>query len=103
MKRRPALATAIGVSASVFISILTFGFLWMDSERRAAEDREEQQALTAKAAKKAEDEAKAREKQETLAAIDARNAADKEKRLRTEADQQRLCASATSRGPGSRR
>jgi serine/threonine protein kinase len=39
-RRRPALASLIGVSILAVVSLLTFGALWLDSERRGAEDRE---------------------------------------------------------------
>jgi len=39
-RRRPALAALVGVSVLAVISLLTLGGLWLDSERRTAEERE---------------------------------------------------------------
>jgi tetratricopeptide (TPR) repeat protein/tRNA A-37 threonylcarbamoyl transferase component Bud32 len=91
VKRRPALATAVGVSALAVISIVTFGFLWLDSERRAAEDREEQQAELAQTADKLAKEARQREIQEALGKKAAEKAA-KEAKERATAEEKRAIA-----------
>jgi tetratricopeptide (TPR) repeat protein len=47
IKRRPALATLIGVSCLAVVGILTFGGLWLNAERQAAQEREHQQTAAA--------------------------------------------------------
>src|SRR5262249_41374409 len=46
-RRHPARAALVAVSVLALVSVLTFGVLWLDSERRAAEEREGQQARVA--------------------------------------------------------
>jgi serine/threonine protein kinase/tetratricopeptide (TPR) repeat protein len=57
VKRRPAVATLIGVSCLAVVSLLALGALWLNSERQAAEDREEQQKRVANLAEQGRTEA----------------------------------------------
>jgi serine/threonine-protein kinase len=47
VRRRPTLASLIGVSCLGLVAILTFGGLWLNSERLAAEEHQRQQAQLA--------------------------------------------------------
>jgi tetratricopeptide (TPR) repeat protein len=92
IKRHPAAATLIAVSSLAVVSILTFGGLWLNSERQAAIDREQQQTVLAKAAVEREDmERKAR-----IEADELRKEAQKQAKIAGEekqiADKQRLRA-----------
>jgi tetratricopeptide (TPR) repeat protein/tRNA A-37 threonylcarbamoyl transferase component Bud32 len=44
VRRRPAVAALVATGFAALVAVLTLGFLWLDSSRRAAEDREQQQA-----------------------------------------------------------
>jgi serine/threonine protein kinase/tetratricopeptide (TPR) repeat protein len=47
IKRHPAATTLISISSLAVVSVLTFGVLWLNAERQAAIDREEQQTRLA--------------------------------------------------------
>jgi tetratricopeptide (TPR) repeat protein/tRNA A-37 threonylcarbamoyl transferase component Bud32 len=98
-RRRPALATLIGVSTLAAVTVLVLGGLYLDSERQAAEDREHQQTLLAQSeGERAHKETllrEAAEKEERLAKDRAREQAEraeKEKFLRARAEQNFLRA-----------
>ena len=98
-KRRPAVATLIAVSALAVISVLTFSALWLNSERQAALDREEQQTKLAQAAIEREGQQARIAEIERAARVEAdrlREEAVKQQKIaqseKKTADQQRLRA-----------
>ncbi|MBM4067355.1 MAG: tetratricopeptide repeat protein [Planctomycetes bacterium] len=86
-RRKPAVAALIGVGALALVSLLTFGGLWLDAERRSAEEREIQQARLAQSerekAAKEEQLRKAAEEREQEKALQAL----RERKLRQSAEQ----------------
>lgn len=94
VKRKPAVAALIGVGVLAFVSLLTLGGLWLDSERRSAEQREIEQArLATEQSKlaKSESEKAAREEQLRKAAEEREQEkarqAERERTLRKRAEQ----------------
>src|SRR5262249_12720770 len=86
-KRRPALASLIGVSILGVVGLLTLGGLWLDTERRAAEARrlaaQERELKQEQLAKAYLDLAKSAQEKEELASQGERN--QKEARTKEQA------------------